>query len=715
MKTASSRPSVPGGPRYTCRSTLPRHARTLVCVLAIAGALGQAWAAETRQFALDTPRALAGAGSLGMAVFADGSLLPLAPLHAVVTFDEPLGLALAVADDETAFVGTGHPARIHRVRNGKAELLAELAADQVTALLIDPTGLLWATTAAPATLVRIPSGGKAEVASRLPEGDLWDIAWFRGGLVAAAGNPGRILRLGKAGFELAAAVPDRHARCLAVSGDSLLVGTSGKGLILRWSGDGPPGVLFDSPFTEIAALAVDTTGTVWAAALTGDPTLGKPAKEEGEGTATVTTSESAPQADTGGATSEILRVLPQGAVTTVHRFTQQIAGALAIGRNGLVIGTGTEGKLWQLVDGSAAELDAIDAAQVVRLARGGDWVLSQGPVRLLRRHGTPRGSFVSPPLDAGQPASWGELRITADLDRTSRCEVYLRSGATAQPDESWSDWSAPAECSAPEVSAPPSRYVQLKVAVEGPVGSAGRVRRLALAYRQINLPPEFKEVNVHGPGEVFLKAPPPSDKIVEVQHPDLGGIFTTLDDDEEKQLSLGKKYYRVGYQTVSWKAEDPNGDPLRFTVEVQRAGDNAFWPVRRELETTTLALDTQALADGMYRFKVTATDAPANPDDPGSNARLSPYFVVDNLPPRISIERHGEVWQVEVEDALSTLTRVEWNRDADAWHPLAPLDGLLDGRRESFRFAVTGGTHVIAVRAIDDHHNRAIVAMEERP
>ena len=716
MRTASCRPSASPRQLSMTRSRLPGRACTSIAALAIALTFVRAWATETHQFALDTPRALAGASSLGIAVFADGSLSPLPPLEAVASFDEPLGLALAVAPDGTAFVGTGHPARVYTLRDGKKQLLAELEADQVTALLIEPKGSLWAATAAPATLVRVPSGAKAEIASRLPEGEIWDLAWYRDGIVAAAGNPGRILRLGATGLELAAPVPDRHARCLAVSGDTVLIGTSGKGLILRWSGDGPPGVLYDSPFTEIAALTVDAAGTVWAAALTGDPTLGKPAKEDGEGVATVTTSESAPQSDTGGATSEILRVLPQGAVTTVHRFTPQIAGTLASGENGLVIGTGAEGQIWQLVEGSMAELDTIDAAQVVRLARGGNWVLSQGPVRLFRRHGTPRGSFLSPPLDAGQPARWGELHITADLDRTSRCTVFLRSGAAAQPDESWSEWSAGAPCSNPAASAPPARYVQWKLAIEASSESAGRVRQVALAYRQINLAPEFKEVNVHGPGEVFLKAPPPSDKVVEVQHPDLAGIFTTLDDDaEEKQPSLGKKYYRVGYQTVSWKAEDPNGDPLRFTVEVQQSGSGAFWPIRKALETTTLALDTHALADGTYRFRVTATDAPANPDEPGSNSQLSPYFVVDNSPPRISIKRQGEAWLVDVEDALSPLTRVEWNRDADAWHPLTPLDGLLDGKRESFRFPAAAGPHVLAVRAIDDHHNRAVLAMEERP
>jgi len=91
----------------------------------------------------------------------------------------------------------------------------------------------------------------------------------------------------------------------------------------------------------------------------------------------------------------------------VHRFTKQIADTLAWGNSGLIVGTGLEGELWQLVDGAAAMLDTVDAAQVVRVAAGGDWVLTQTPTKLLHRSGKIHGTFASPPLDAGQPAQWG--------------------------------------------------------------------------------------------------------------------------------------------------------------------------------------------------------------------------------------------------------------------------------------------------------------------
>ena len=678
-------------------------------------------AGSTRHFVVDTPRALAGATGLGVAVYPDGSLAAIPPLEVAAVFEEPLGLALAAAPDGTAYVGTGHPARVYRVRDGKKELLGEVKADQITALLLDPDGNLWATTAVPALLVRVPRGKAAvEPVAALAEGNLWDLAWFKGGLVLAAGNPGRLMRLGAKGLEVVATIPDHHARCLAVSGDVLLIGSSGKGLVMRWDGSGAPGVVYDSGFTEIAALAVAPDGVAYGAGLTGDPTLGKPPKDDGGTTATVTvgeTSAPAPATDKGGATSEIVRILPAGAATIAHRFTKPIADALAWGDQGLVIGTGMDGELWQLVDAAAAQLDTVNASQVVRLAAGGRLVLTQGPVKLLQRRGAPHGTFTSPVLDAGQPARWGESSVRGELPPKGGCAIRFRSGATSPPDETWSAWSAPAPCVAAPATAPPARYLQWQLELQ-PAAPAPppRIGRVEVAYRQLNLPPEIKELTVHEPGEIFLKTPPPSDRIIEVQHPDLSGIFTTLDDEgPERQASLGKRYYRVGYQSLSWKAEDPNGDPLRFKLEVQHAGSDAWWTVRDHLETTVIALDTQALADGLYRFRLTATDAPANPDAPATAQALSSWVVVDNTPPTVAITRQGDAWLVSVDDALSPIVRVEWNRDADEWHPVAAEDGLLDSRHERLRIPAQRGAHLLAVRAVDDHHNRATVTVEEKP
>ncbi|HPC81907.1 MAG TPA: hypothetical protein P5234_00500 [Thermoanaerobaculaceae bacterium] len=688
------------------------RAAVLLFVLAV-----PAPAAPVRFFTLDTPRALAGAISQGVAVLPDGTLQALPPLQVATEFEEPLGLALAVTPRGVAYVGTGHPARVWKVEGSRKSLVGEPPAEQVTGLALDETGTLYVATALPALLLEMrPGAGTLSEVARLEGGSIWDLALWRGSLWAAAGDPGRVLRLGRAGWEVAFTVPDRHARCLEPAGDELYVGTSGKGLVLRWGGRGAAVVLYDSPFTEVADLQLGNDGLLYASGLTGDPTLGTPARADGEATVTVSEgASSTPQTEKGPATSEIVKVYPTGAAVPVHRFTRQVAGPLGWSEAGLVAGTTVEGELWQLADGVPARLDTVDASAVARIAGTGDWVLTVGPVALLRRQGMPRGTFVSPPLDAQQPAAWGLATLEGQLPPGKGCRQSFRSGPTAEPGETWSDWSAPAPCGEVRAEAPPARYLQVRVELEAATRQAPRLGRVAIAYRQLNLPPIVKELVAHPPGEVFLKGPPPSERVVEVQHPDLSGIFTVLDEeDQERQQTLGRKYYRVGYQSLSWKAEDPNGDPLRFSLEIQRQGSDAWWLVRKELETLTLAFDTTALADGRYRFRLTASDAAANPDAPASAQALSSWVTVDTTPPRLQVRRDGSDWVFEVEDALSPIAIMEWNRDAQGWQRAACEDGMLDSRRETLRVPAAPGVHVLTVRAVDDHHNSAALAVEER-
>jgi hypothetical protein len=111
---------------------------------------------------------------------------------------------------------------------------------------------------------------------------------------------------------------------------------------------------------------------------------------------------------------------------------------------------------------------------------------------------------------------------------------------------------------------------------------------------------------------------------------------------------------------------------------------------------------------------VTASDGEGNPGDALSDEAASRWFVVDNTPPAITLERSGGRWTVTVEDAGSAVASAEWSRDGERWRPLAPADGVLDGRRETFGFAAAEGRHLVVVRAIDRHHNRATAGEVER-
>jgi hypothetical protein len=692
--------------------------RMIIIVLALVFCASAAYAAQTRRWIVDTSKEFLKGRGDGIAVTTDGRLEGVDRWVESASLDEPVVVAGGLDKDGSLVVGTGHPANLYRIRGARAELLTAIPGEQVTAVLPTAEGVLVATVA-PGVLYRWHDGSLDEV-GRLGEGGIWDLAVFDGSVVAAAGSPAALFRLGPKGFERWLELPDVHARCLEAVGDSLLVGTSGKGLILGIDREGRMSMLTDSRFTEISDMAAADDGSVWAVALVGEPVEGPPAKkngtssdEEGEG-ATVSTETSSlnldlPKINGSTATSEVVRLTPEGALLSVHRFTRQVASAVAWDGSGALVGTGFEGEVWRFVADGGARLANVDAVQVVGMVAGGDILLVQGPAAVLRRRtgDEASGRFRSEAARFTRPMRFGEYRVFPEIEGL---RIRFRTGASEKPDPTWLSWVEWSSETEGKVPLPPARSLQWEV--ELPPGES--VDRVEVAMAEINLRPRVQTVSVEDPGVVYLASPPPSGPVIDAEHPDVSGIFTVIDEKKNRNAknAKGKKYYRVGYRTVSWKVEDPNDDALRFDLEVERR-DGRRLPVRERIDGTQLAVDTTALPDGVYRFVLTATDGVQNPGSALSASAVSRWFTVDNTPPAIEVRPDGDRWVLRVRDASSPISRVEWSRNGDHWRQLAATDGVLDGSDETFTFERVEGNHLVVVRAIDRQHNRTTEGVDE--
>ncbi len=105
-----------------------------------------------------------------------------------------------------------------------------------------------------------------------------------------------------------------------------------------------------------------------------------------------------------------------------------------------------------------------------------------------------------------------------------------------------------------------------------------------------------------------------------------------------------------------------------------------------ELEDDWYSFDATVLPDGVYRFRLRASDRPAN--DPASallSERISDPVVVDHAPPVLGeVRRDGKRLRVTVRDTASPLREAVASLDAQEWKPIEAVDGLLDGRTETF-------------------------------
>jgi hypothetical protein len=115
---------------------------------------------------------------------------------------------------------------------------------------------------------------------------------------------------------------------------------------------------------------------------------------------------------------------------------------------------------------------------------------------------------------------------------------------------------------------------------------------------------------------------------------------------------------------------------------------------------------------GRYVFRVIARDQASNPDGRGlSYEKDTEAFDVDNEPPVITATVNAGLVKVVVSDAISTVRKAEWAKEAGTWTDLVPVDGLADSREETFEFRLDGAPTAIVIRATDAFGNVALTRL----
>jgi hypothetical protein len=167
---------------------------------------------------------------------------------------------------------------------------------------------------------------------------------------------------------------------------------------------------------------------------------------------------------------------------------------------------------------------------------------------------------------------------------------------------------------------------------------------------------------------------------------------------------------------VRWDAVDGNDDTLIFQIEI-RAEDEANWKqLAEKLEDSYLSWDSTSFADGLYRVRVTASDAPSNPvSEIKTHSRTSEPFLIDNTAPSVG-DLSGQLAQGKLRvrftasDTATAIQAAEYSLDGGEWKRVLPASRLFDSQNLSFDFeidAAGSGEHTLAVRVYDSHENVA--------
>ncbi|HJT17458.1 MAG TPA: hypothetical protein VJ853_08725 [Thermoanaerobaculia bacterium] len=676
----------------------------------------------------------------GFAVTSRGELRPGPTMKKLAAFNDPFVLTQATAPNGDRFFGTGNDGKVYRLRGNDLKLIYTAIEPEIYAIAFHD-GALYVGSSPNGKIYRVdPESGKATTFFDPKEAYIWSIAFLPdGSLAVATGVEGKLYKVtpngeGKVLFDS----PETHLRAIAVKSDgTILAGGSAKARIYEVHPDGSAHALYDSSLNEISAIYVDKNGIGWAAGVsntlpssapTKSPAPKSPSssqqsttststeqnKTESTGIVEVSFSFDDQNAQSQSGAGELYKINPDGFVEIARKFDKEMIYAIAGAPDGgILLSTGPRGRIYEVNGNDVSLLASVPEKQVVSISTTGNDTLitttNSGAVYRMLETPQPNAEFRSAVKDVDRFSYFGHYRIEGD--NLNHVAIAFRSGNTRTPDATWSTWSAPANAADGKIEIPAGRYAQWKLTMINPSRDVA-VDNVTVAYENRNVAPVIDSVVVQDPAVVYITGSyPPSPQVVEATNPDEYGIFTSLDTPRSNEQP-GKRVFRKGYRTVTWRAHDDNGDPIRYSLYFRRQGSDKWLRLRENIDETSMNFDTSQLPDGKYELRLIASDIIDNPDSPLTATREGIDFLVDNTPPSIAFSPQGDDVIVHITDKLSPIGKVEYSADAQKWIRLEPADGIADSNDETYRLkrsAVTG--KFVIVRAVDAFYNVATESM----
>jgi len=386
-----------------------------------------------------------------------------------------------------------------------------------------------------------------------------------------------------------------------------------------------------------------------------------------------------------------MRFAPGGVAELMLSSSRTHLVSLALDDAGLPhVGTGAEGRVFTVDDNHVEQLVVdTDERQVGALSMSGKtrFVATSDPVVFHRVTGKGGADAVwtSHVMDAGLRAHFGLLKWTAE----GALELQTRSGNTAEPDKTWSAWSASLAKPA-KIKSPAARYVQIRA--KWSRDAAAVLREVDLAFVTDNARALLTEVTAGSKsGETGSSRVPSSG---------------TAPGSPSAKIKL------------SWRVDNPDRDKLRFRLLYRSdAGKQHPWVAILDSDTahtkTSYSWDTAGLPEGRYRLRVDASDELANPPSRVTRHSLtSSAFVIDNTAPQLTkLNLQGTRLRGTAVDGIGPIVRVEVQRmGSKNFIPVFPTDQVFDERTESFDVDVSSilppGRQLLVVRAYDSAGNR---------
>ncbi len=674
----------------------------------------------------------------GLSVDSSGRLSLAPAATAGPDLGAPAVWAVAIDAQGVIYAGTGNSGKILKIDHRTTQTFHDVAEPEVQALVFGPDGRLFAATNPEGRVYAIDKAGKSTVFFDPEERYIWALAFDgQGRLLVATGGEGKIYRVDAKGQGASILTSqDAHVTSLAIApGGVVFAGSSPSGLVYSIDARDNARVLYDSNYREVKALLPLANGSVYVALVDGRTEIPAPRPSPSpspgsspapEGAAAPTTIEvfAFPSAPRGNDTPRGGSGAPRGAIFLVSAlgdadqlWSGDESPFFLFKRNDAVLfGTGSKGRIYEVRDDRTFTLVRTmpqEQLTAAALTPSGDVAIASsnpGKLQYLSTRREAKGTFTSATKDFDSVAQVGALEVSTP----SLAVAYeIRAGNASVPDTTWSNWEPVTPGKAPAKS-PPARFAQIRATLTGPAENLS-LSWLQLAYVQRNLRPLVRELTLYPAGEAFQRSPSGGNSA----DTDIAGLDASTPEIKPPAgptgrstdlPSLGRKMFFRSLRTLTWRAEDPNGDTLKYEVLYRPESATTFTKLREGLEDPVFTWDTATVPSGRYVFRVIARDQTSNPEGRGlSYEKDTEAFEVDNEPPTITATVSAGLVKVVVSDAINAIRKAEWAKEAGTWTDLTPLDGLADSREETFEIRLEApAPAAIVIRATDAFGNVAL-------
>jgi sugar lactone lactonase YvrE len=642
-------------------------------------------------------------------------------------------LALDTAANGDIYVGTGHQAAVFRIKP-ESGLQAEslvvapgtlpdniekiFESDEeldVYAVVVSKTGssseTVYAATSPEGKIYKLTRDKGKKVFFDPDEKFIWDLKEDKdGNIICAVGNSGGIYLITPSGQGAQIfASEDSHIVSLFVTrSNSILAGSGDRGILYRID-NRKVKVLFDSPFEEIRGICEDNEGNIYFSA---SKDLSLTSQFKLQHATEVSSFLKKKEKE-----KEEIKTLEKSVLYCLHTNgivekiwtseTEYIYSACYDEKNNaVVIGTGDSGRVYRVKkDGSFAIIYESDSAQVFKIAgknkgsSSGFTLIANNTSAVAQMEDTlnNKGIYFSDIYDLQIQSRLGRLYWEAETGPQTDVQLFIRTGNSNVPDNTWTQWSAPySDSENSPLKIQDCRYFQLKVllnsknAIESPY-----LDRFRIFYIQSNLGPQIKRIEI--------KKPLPR-ATVEI---------TVLGD---KTSTTSQKSKDTNYLTVAWEARDLNKDKLKYNIYLKRDNGQNWILIKEDLTENKLRLETRLYQDGKYVLRVEADDSLSNPPSISKTNTLdSSPFLIDSTAPVVSdVLISGSNIRFTVEDKTSLIARVLYSFDGKLWYPAFPEDMINDSRIEHYNFNLNKlpSKKFIFLKVMDEFNNAKVFQEE---